>query len=315
MNRKRTHARLTKVGDDTAVQQLLPLTTAQQKLVKAASDIALHSATADDACYLHTVLCQVGMPRKRTDSLSFERTNGAASLLLSAGKLWNGRHWVQQLLPYGPKPRLILINLTTAAVLTGSRMIDVGRSTREFMERVGLDNQGSEYRSLRRQIAALAACRMQLGVAVGGSVINLDTQPIHRFDVWIVPNQDQQTLWPGVVELSQEYFDGIREHAVPLDERAVAALRGSALALDIYTWLAHRLHRVREANGARVRWQALASQFGQEYKQAFHFRAEFRETMAQVLAVYPGARVEETSDGLLLRLSPPPIPKTRLQIR
>jgi len=33
-------------------------------------------------------------------------------------------------------------------------------------------------------------------------------------------------------------------HAVPLDERALAGLAHSSLALDIYAWLAQRLHRV-----------------------------------------------------------------------
>jgi len=285
------------------------LTPARGKLMDVAAEIALDPGTADEACYLHAVLCQVGMPRKKSAGLAFERTSGGASLLLTAGKLWDGIGWAQQALPYGPKPRLILINLTSAAVRNSNRVVDVGRSTREFMERVGLDPQGSEYRSLRRQIAALAACRMQLGARIGNHIVNIDTQPIHRFDVWIVPNADQQTLWPGVVELSQEYFENVRTHAVPLDERAVAILRGTALGLDIYAWLAHRLCRVRQAAGALVSWGALKVQFGQEYKNADDFRKEFRSAMKQVLRLYPAARVEEVHGGLLLRDSRPPIPK------
>jgi hypothetical protein len=49
--------------------------------------------------FLHSVLCQVGLPRRRVDGLSFERTSGNVSLLLEAGKLWNGAEWQQQPLP------------------------------------------------------------------------------------------------------------------------------------------------------------------------------------------------------------------------
>lgn len=307
MPRKRQQG-LSKAGD-VARNLHLPLTAAQQRLIEAAADIALMPATADDACFLHTVLCQVGMPRKKTEALQFERTNGSASLLLTAGKLWDGRQWVQQLLPYGPKPRVVLINLTSAAVKTGSPVVDVGRSTREFMTRVGLDPQGSEYRSLRRQLAALSVCRMQLGATFRDRIVNVNTQPISRFDVWLVPDMNQRTLWPGQVELSQEYFQGLQEFAVPLDERAVAALRGSALALDLYSWLAHRLCRIRQPGGVPIRWQAIKSQFGQEYRNLDDFRKEARSAFRQVLQVYRSAKVEETPEGLRLRESPPPIPK------
>jgi hypothetical protein len=44
-----------------------------------------------------------------------------------------------------------------------------------------------------------------------------------------------------VVRLSQEYFDSLTAHAVPLDERAISGLAHSAMGLDVYSWLAQRL--------------------------------------------------------------------------
>lgn len=298
-----------KRASESQVVKSLALTPAKSRHLDAVGEIAGNPGRLDDACFLHSVLCQAGMPRKRTKELRFERTSGLDSLLLTAGELWTGREWVQQELPYGPKPRLILINLTTAAVLTKSPIVDVGRSTRDFMQRVGLDAQGSEYRSLRKQVSALAACRMQLGTVPGGKSTTTDGfNPISSFDVWIVPNADQQTLWPGTVELSRDYFDSVLGSAVPLDERAIAALRGTALGLDVYAWLGHRLCRIRESKGVPIRWEAIKSQFGQEYKSIKAFRQEFRETLRQVLGVYPGAKLEPTPEGIRLRQSPPPIP-------
>ena len=271
---KKAIQRLFDVGTAPEPEKITP---AQKKLIEATAEIALQPATADDACYLHAVLCQVGMPRKRTAGNTFERTNGSVSMFLTAGTIFDGHKRIQQPLPYGPKPRLVMINLTSAALRTNNRVVDVGRSTRAFMERMGVDPQGSEYRSLRTQLGALSVCKMELGWVEGGIVQNLPAvNPIRRFEVWLSKSPDQQTVWPQVVELSQEYFEGIRNHAVPLDERAIAALRGSALALDIYTWLAHRLCRVRQPNGTAIRWEALSGQFGQEYRRLRDFRTEFK---------------------------------------
>jgi hypothetical protein len=44
--------------------------------------------------------------------------------------------------------------------------------------------------------------------------------------------------------LSDDYFDSLTRHAVPLNHMAVSALSGSAFALDVYAWLAQRLHRI-----------------------------------------------------------------------
>jgi len=48
----------------------------------------------------------------------------------------------------------------------------------------------------------------------------------------------------GFMAIDYSHFVSLQKHAVPLDERALAALSHSAMALDIYAWLAQRLHRV-----------------------------------------------------------------------
>ena len=109
-----------------------------------------------------------------------------------------------------------------------------------------------------------------------------------------------------MLELSQEFYDTVTNHAVPLDYRALAGLHHSALALDIYTWLAHRLWRVSRAQGVKVSRGNLHEQFGQEYASPNNFRREFAACLRQVLAVYPQARVREGIGGLMLLPSRPP---------
>jgi hypothetical protein len=261
--------------------------------------------------YLHAVLCQVGLPRRRQDARMFERSSGAVSLRLDAGALWDGRRWQDQPLPYGARPRLVLVHVTGEAVRTRSPLIEVGHSIRGFMRELGADPGGRELARFKAQMLALAACRMTLGtLSRTGNPVTIDAKPIRSFEAWLHPTGDQRTLWPGTLELSAEFFATATAHAVPLDPRALMALKGSALALDLYTWLAHRLCRVKRREGARVTWQNLRDQFGQEYRDPRDFRREAVHAIRAALAVYPSAKVETVDGGLLLRPSPPPIRRT-----
>ena len=112
------------------------------------------------------------------------------------------------------------------------------------------------------------------------------------------------------IELSSDFYDSLREFAVPLPREALAALKGSALAIDLYTWLAHRLHRVRTPTGEKVSWENLRGQFGQEYANPKDFKKKIRIALRQALAVYPDAKIEDTVGGLILRPSASPILKT-----
>lgn len=168
-------------------------------------------------------------------------------------------------------------------------------------------------------------CR-ELGVACVSGDIHAgfdaaDPQHVRRvldqhaggFDfVWLHQDGLQRTLWPGVLELSPDFFNTLLEHAVPLDHRALAALKHSSLALDIYTWLAHRLCRVNRASGVKLSWANLKDQFGPDYTASKDFKKEFRQAMRQVCAVYPDARVEEAIGGLVL--FPSRAPMARIQI-
>lgn len=134
---------------------------------------------------------------------------------------------------------------------------------------------------------ALAACRLSIGMQEAGRVVTVDAKPIKRFEAWIQADGLQRSLWPGVIELSEDFFATLTEHAVPLDPRAASASRHSALALDVYTWLAHRLCRVRTPTGTRLSWENLRGQFGQEYRSSRDFKKEFRRAFRQVRLVLP----------------------------
>ena len=79
--------------------------------------------------FLHTVMCQVGMPRRATDARTFERSSGPFSVSLEAGRLWNGFDWIDQPLPYGTTPRLVMVHLSSEAVRTQCRTVELGSNS------------------------------------------------------------------------------------------------------------------------------------------------------------------------------------------
>lgn len=270
--------------------------------------------------FLHAVLCQVSLPRKSIEARHFERNSGKVHIRIEAGSQFDGMKWVEQPMPYGARPRLVLVHLCTEAIRTGQAEIDVGSSVREFLHRLGgIESTGGTkgtYTMFRKQMQALAACTLRMSYPVGDMIANLQAPPIEEFQAWIkTDNEGQTVLWPGVMKLSPRFFDSLREHAVPLDGRALAALKHSALALDLYSWLGHRLCRVRKTDGIRVSWASLKDQFGEEYRNPKDFKKEVRSTLRQVLAVYPSARLDEVPGGLALYPSPPPIPKTQVLVK
>lgn len=291
-----------------------PLTQRQERLVKTAAEIAGERPDEDDRAYMHSIMCQVGLPRSKVEGTSFERRSGSVALLVEAGSLYDGKNFVQQPIPYGPMPRLMLAWMNTYAVRYNTPEIPVGDSASEFLRMLGKNTNGgrnSAFTTFKKQVQAISACRMTLGFNVDGKAKTYKGQPIDKFDAWIDKSGDAQSpFWPGVITFSTDYYETLKDHAVPIDLRAFMSLKGSALAMDIYTTLAQRLHRL-SGRPLILHWVSLRAQFGQEYKGVNadkDFKDAFLLQLKKVLAVYPQARVKQVKGALMLMPSPPPIP-------
>lgn len=190
-----------------------------RRLVNTRLDILDESP--DQVDFLHTVFCQLGMPRSQTDARECERRNGRMLLHLEAGGLVVRGKYVKQPLPYGARARLIMVHVSNMAVRHQSPVVDVGHSAYEFLKSLGFDTNGDSYKKTRQQIMALAACRLTLGMSQGGLDVTINTQPIERFEAWLQREDNgQRVMWPGKIELSQKFYETLLEHAVPLDPRS-----------------------------------------------------------------------------------------------
>jgi hypothetical protein len=290
----------------------IELPPGQRRLTNASVTIA--TDPPDDINYQHSILCQVGLPRSKLKATNFERRSQNAILSVEAGKLFDGKDLVQQFVPYGPKARLALGYIHTAAIRTRSPIVSIGDSTREFLGLIGLrSDDGRTYKLVRQQLMALAACRFTLGYfSPNGSPSTLNTMPVKRFELWSQDDdKGQRSVWPGVIELRDEYFNDLIQHGVPYDPRAYAALAHSALSQDVYLMLCYRLHRL-NAKGVKVTWKQWQEQFGQEYNgvdSLRNFKDRFIPAVKDAIAVYPDARVEIVTGGLMLKKSEPAVSK------
>jgi hypothetical protein len=294
-----------KLGDVLKAPKVTPTS---KRLIDAHADIL--DSPADDIAFSHSVLCQTSLPYKPTDERVWIRDQGHVSLLIEAGR---ARHpdtgkWVELPLPHGEKPRLVMLHLNSEAMRTSSPIIDVEGSMTAFVRALGIHAHGRNIRTLRDQLARLAAAHITLGI--GFKTIKTDV--IDAFDLWWPDDAKQRTMWPSTVHLAPRYFESLAKHAVPLDSRAVAALAHSALDLDIYAWLAQRLHRIHKTKPQTITWQALKAQFGVGYAELRVFRRRFKEALKTVLTAYPSARIEMVDAGLVLWNSPPPVLKRQV---
>lgn len=288
-------------------------TLREERLIKTAAEIAGERPNDEDRAYIHSIMCQVGLPRSKVEGNSFERQSGGVGLLVEAGKLWDGKQFLQQPIPYGTMPRLILAWMNTYAVRFNTPEIPIGDSASDFLKLLGKDVTGGKtgtFTAFKKQVQALSACRLTLGFNSNGMAHTYEGKPIKHFDAWITGKGSQRPLWPGSVTYSQEYYETLKGHAVPIDLRAFMSLKGSALAMDIYTMLAQRLHRI-SGRPLILHWANLRDQFGQEYKGKNadkDFKDAFLLQLKKVLAVYPQAKVKKVTGGLMLLASAPPIP-------
>jgi hypothetical protein len=266
--------------------------------------------------YSYSGLCLTSLPhRKLKQEQAWERTVGPLTLIIEPGriKLDDGPSKVLGV-PYGTRGRMILIYLQTQAVLTQSREVSLGRSMRAWMGRMGMSVGGETARALREQARRIAACSMRFSwktEKAGKSLATMMTnERIIKSGLFFHDQQTdgrQDTLFDDQVLLDLEFFEQLRRHPVPLQDAAIQQLKDSSAALDIYVWLAYRLHHLERHTP--IGWRDLYSQFGMGYQHLWSWKPHFLSSLAEAVAAYPEARVDVEDSHIVLHPSPPPVKK------
>ena len=243
-------------------------------------------------------LVQATMPHSKPKEIYFSRKNGDLTVSMIADPEIG--------LPYGSIPRLLLAWMTSEVVKKDNREIILGRSLNAFVETIGLIPSGGRLGTTPRvkdQMMRLFACTVSCVYKNNEEMGIKKISPVEEAYVWWNPKRpDDPVLFESKIILSEAFYNEIKSFPVPLDIRVLKALKGSPMALDIYSWLTYRmsyLHR-----DTAITWEGLQMQFGAEYKELKTFKFNFLKHMKAVLFLYPEAKVLSTEQGLLLRPSP-----------
>jgi len=258
----------------------------------------------------HAGFAMAALPHKAVQENSWERQGGPVGLLIESG-LGLGRIPVG--LPYGAIARMILLYLQTEAVRTRSREVELGRSMNQWLKNMGIEVGGKSYRLVREQSRRLSLCRLTFyrvtdaaTFVTNGSFVRSAILPHRNSNEG---EADQFLLWHDSVKLDEGFYQNLIDHPLPLRETAIKEISHRSMAIDIYVWLAYRLHKLHKVTP--VTWRSLYDQFGGGFQRIRAFRAKFREPLALALAAYPEATVEINEQGLELHPSPPPVPESQ----
>ena len=266
--------------------------------------------------FMARLLALCSLPRTNPrDRLQYIRRNGPYTLGMSAG--------INNKLPYGNIPRLLLAWVCTEAVRTQSRDLVLGRSLYEFMHKLGMmDRSGGahgERTRLKNQMRRLFSCSV--------SLIYADEQredQVHSFVAdrvkywWDVSRPDAPVLWDSTIQLGEQFFNEIILHPVPLDMNTLRALKRSPLGLDLYLWLVYRTFSLKTP--LCLSWRQLFKQFGADPAKVGDrntvndFRTKSLRELKKIKRAWPDLRYATVTGGLVISPSPPRIPPAQLRL-
>ena len=118
--------------------------------------------------FSHSTMCQTSLPFKNMgEQRKWVSKNGLSVVQLEAGSVLHPEkdEFIELGLPYGTKPRLMLMHLNQQAILTGKAEIEVENTLGAFIKRIGIDSapNGRVYGRVKDQLARLAASRLLIG--------------------------------------------------------------------------------------------------------------------------------------------------------
>jgi hypothetical protein len=207
----------------------------------------------------------------------------------------------------------LLFWLTTEAVRTSKRRLELGNSLSEFMRELGLmpasagGGKRSDAKRLRDQMDRLFRCRISFDEQMtrpdgkeGKRWLDMQVAPKGEY-WWNVKHPEQGALWGSWLELGEDFFNAIIVAPVPADMRALRALKRSPLALDLYVWLTYRVYSVnRKGEVLAVSWESLSRQLGCDYDTVKNFRIKALAAIRKIRAVYPGLNLSTKARGRLM---------------
>jgi hypothetical protein len=265
--------------------------------------------------YMSRAFVYATLPHSRPLGNSFVKVNGDHTLTLTANPLFG--------LPYGSPPRLLLAGITRQAVITKKPEIHLGKTFERFISTLKYNHRSG---GLRGDVARLREQFLKL-LTTQISIVTLDRSKgkckanqfivTSAFDLWWNPLEARTKTFKfnSTITLSTDFFNNLRDKPIPLDLRALVALRKSPMQIDIYVWLTYKFSQINKTTKP-ISWIALQQQFGSGYPPTNQGKRDFKKNFLNALhpvrTLYHEANVEVEASGIILKPSPTHVRKVNV---
>ena len=321
---QRQHGELVPIGevvsglDDVlvpAIPSASPQTRHSFTVADQVNQLVAASEADPDRGFMARMMALCSLPRSNPGNrLQYKRVNGPYTLAMTAG--------VNNKLPFGNFPRLILAWVSTEAVQTQSRVLILGPSLAKFMRELGIYSSGggNVHTKLRNQMRRLFNAHVQLVYKDEHGEVSVSSSVADRTEFWWNERKpDQSSLWDSKIELGEKFFHEIIQHPVPLDLNTLTALKRSSLGLDLYLWLVYRTFPLRAPQ--RITWRQVYRQFGVDPARASdrvtvrNFQREVLRELKKIKIAWPELNYTTAPGVLILHPSTPAIPPSSAPAR
>ena len=258
-----------------------------------------------DRGFMARMMALCSLPRTNPGNRKeYIRHNGPYTLAMTAG--------VNNKLPFGNFPRLILAWVCSEAVKTQSRVLILGASLADFMRTLGVYSSGGgrEHTKLRNQMRRLFNAYVQLIYEDKLGEASVNAVIARRTEFWWNERKpNESSLWESKIELSEDFFNEIITHPVPIDMNILTAMKRSSLGLDLYLWLVYRTFPLRAPQP--ITWRQVYRQFGAHPDKASdrvtvrNFQRKVLRELKKIKLAWPGFNYS-TAPGVLILLPSTP---------
>ena len=235
-------------------------------------------------------------------------------------------------IPYGFAPRLIFAYVVGEAV-RGRQSVNLGRTKHRFLKALGVSTNSRNYHKVCEQIMYLATC--QIEVTQLKHVENFEQFEIDRYNVaknikyqrpLFVFDENQRVAnlvldpnpgiqkpapldWNTTLTLSDDFYKLVRDKPMPVNLDHLKSLARSPRRMDIYTWLSHRVYRIKN-KPVNVPLTSVHRQFAPDIDFLHHrrFRQKLKLDLDAIRKVHDKFNLELTDSELIIYVSAPPIP-------
>lgn len=246
---------------------------------------------SDSYRYAPSAMSQLSFfPTRKPDANYIKKTNGRSAIIITPTE---GK-WA-----YGSVPRLFLLYIRTLIKNKDPRVdfatmtVNLGGSYRAMCEAMGASTGGKSKSLLLESIKNLACTHVTLEHWASDNSGMYESFPVAQKVCIEFGGEDKESY----IVFSPQMWSLLVEEAVPTQMSIVRNIANSALALDIYMWLAFRTNKLRSC-GMKVPWKDLTVQFEGDDYPVKEFKRRFVTALNKVKESWPELKANLDEYGI-----------------